>query len=127
VTTATVTVDVASSRWRDSAELKGHARAWAQRIGVKPSRIQVQAMKTKWASCSTSDAISLSTDLLLERRAFGEAVIVHELLHLKVRNHGPVFRSLLRAFLPGHEDLAAVSCERSATSPRRHRLRVGKA
>jgi len=62
-------------------------------------------MKTKWASCSTSGAISFSADLLTERRAFGEAVIVHELLHLRVRNHGPLFRSLLGAILPSMRHL----------------------
>jgi predicted metal-dependent hydrolase len=123
VTIATVTPDV-RSRWRDSAELKEHARAWAERIGVKPSRVQVQSMKTKWASCSTLGAISFSTDLLLERRSFGEAVIVHELLHLKVRNHGPVFRSLLRAYLPSHDELSAVSCERPVNRRRTRRGRV---
>lgn len=107
------------TKWRDSAEFKAHTRVWAERIGVKPTRIQVQAMKTKWASCSTLGAISFSADLLLERRGFGEAVIVHELLHLKVRNHGPVFRSLLHAFLPDHREVSAVSCERTPAKVRR--------
>jgi predicted metal-dependent hydrolase len=117
-------VALRTKQWRDGAEFKDHARVWAHRIGVKPTRIQVQAMRTKWASCSASGAVSFSSDLLDERRAFGEAVIVHELLHLKVRNHGPVFRSLLRAFLPGHEDLSTVSCERPV--PYRGRIRTGK-
>jgi predicted metal-dependent hydrolase len=117
----TSSVAVRPKQWRDSAEFKDHARVWADRIGVKPTRIQVQQMRTKWASCSASGAVSFSADLLDERRAFGEAVVVHELLHLKVRNHGPVFRSLLRAFLPGHQDLSAVSCERAMP----HRVRVG--
>jgi predicted metal-dependent hydrolase len=32
-------------------------------------------------------------------------VIVHELLHLRVRNHGKLFRSLVNAHLPGSESL----------------------
>jgi len=31
----------------------------------------------------------------------GDFVILHELLHLKIPNHGKLFRSLLRAYLPG--------------------------
>jgi predicted metal-dependent hydrolase len=120
----TSAVAVGTKQWRDSAEFKDHARVWADRLGVKPTRIQVQTMRTKWASCSASGAVSFSADLLAERRTFGEAVIVHELLHLKVRNHGPVFRSLLRAFLPGHEDLSTVSCERPM--PHRRRIRTGQ-
>lgn len=86
--------------WKTPEELKACARGWAEKIGVEPSRIQVQQMKRKWASCSPSGVVSLSTDLLSRKRGFGEAVIVHELLHLKVPNHGRLFRSLFRAYVP---------------------------
>jgi hypothetical protein len=91
---------VAHDGWRSAKEFKECARAWAERIRVKPTRIQLQAMTKKWASCSPRGVVTFSTDLLDEDRAFGEAVIVHELLHLAVPNHGPVFRSLLKAYLP---------------------------
>jgi predicted metal-dependent hydrolase len=87
-------------RWQSAEEFKNTARAWAKKIRVKPARIQVQRMTQKWASCSPGGVVTFSTDLLGEDRAFGEAVIVHELIHLKVPNHGPVFRSLLKAYLP---------------------------
>ncbi|NPV52165.1 MAG: M48 family metallopeptidase [Firmicutes bacterium] len=56
-------------------------------------------MKHKWASCSSSGRLSFSTDLLHEPADFRAEVIVHELLHLKVPNHGPLFRSLVCAYL----------------------------
>jgi hypothetical protein len=87
-------------RWGSVEEFKDSARAWAKEIRVKPARIQVQRMTKKWASCSPGGVLTFSTDLLGEDRGFGEAVIVHELIHLKVPNHGPVFRSLLKAYLP---------------------------
>jgi hypothetical protein len=87
-------------RWLSVNEFKDSARAWAEKIRVRPARIQVQRMTQKWASCSPGGVVTFSTDLLGEDRAFGEAVIVHELIHLKVPNHGPVFRSLLKAYLP---------------------------
>ena len=58
-------------------------------------------MTRKWASCSTSGLITFSVDLLDEPREFGEVVIVYELLHLVAPNHGPLFQSLLGAYLPG--------------------------
>lgn len=57
-------------------------------------------MAQKWASCSPSGVVTFSTDLLDESRSFGEAVILHELLHLTVPNHGKLFRSLLRSYMP---------------------------
>lgn len=38
-----------------------------------------------------------ATDLLAQPEPLRREVIVHELLHLKVPNHGPIFRALLSA------------------------------
>lgn len=92
-------------RWRDAEEFKACAREWAGRIGIRPNRVRIQQMTRKWASCSPSGVVSFSTDLLSRDKQFGEAVIVHELIHLKIRNHGPLFRSLMRAFMPHGEKL----------------------
>jgi predicted metal-dependent hydrolase len=62
-------------------------------------------MKRKWASCSSAGCLTFDVALLRQPAGFRAAVIVHELLHLKVPNHGRLFRSLLRAYLAraGHE------------------------
>ncbi|MBI3325699.1 MAG: M48 family metallopeptidase [Nitrospinae bacterium] len=92
---------------RDAAALKADVRVWASRIGVKPKRIQIQRMTRKWASCSPAGRVCFSSDLLLEGAAFQEVVIVHELLHLLVPNHGKLFKSLLNAYLPSREAVAS--------------------
>lgn len=58
-------------------------------------------MTRKWASCSPLGRLTFAADLLGQPSRFQTAVIVHELLHLAVPNHGPLFRSLMRAHLPG--------------------------
>jgi predicted metal-dependent hydrolase len=62
-------------------------------------------MRHKWASCSTAGTVSFSLDLLTQPPAFREYVIVHELLHLKVPNHGKLFKTLIRAYLPDYEPI----------------------
>ena len=86
--------------------LKDQVGWWASRIGVRPLRVQIQHMTKKWASCSTSGRICLSKDLLGEDRAFQQMVIVHELLHLRIHNHGKLFKSLMSAYLPEWESVA---------------------
>jgi predicted metal-dependent hydrolase len=81
--------------------LKAEARDWAVRIGVELREIQVRSMKRKWASCSSKGRLSFNADLLRQPAAFRAEVIVHELVHLKVPNHGRLFRSLVRAYLQG--------------------------
>lgn len=89
-----------SETWENATEFKAHVSEWANRIGVTPTRIQIQSMTRKWASCSPNGVLTFSAELLKRPRCFGEAVMVHELIHLKVPNHGPVFKSLMRALLP---------------------------
>lgn len=78
---------------------------WSETIGVKPKLVQLRGMKWKWASSSTAGRVSFSKDLLRKRREFQDYVIVHELLHLQVPNHGKLFKSFLVAYQPDWEKL----------------------
>jgi predicted metal-dependent hydrolase len=102
---------IATSRSRQLSrgEFQEFVLTWAGRIGVQPRRIQVQPMSRKWASCSTNGTLSFADDLLREEAAFREYVVVHEILHLIAPNHGKLFRSLLRTYLP-HDTRSSASC-----------------
>ena len=57
-------------------------------------------MAAKWGSCSRRGTVTLAEDLAKESSGFQDVVIVHELLHLRVRNHGKVFKALMSAHVP---------------------------
>ena len=78
---------------------KSEVKTWADRIGVEPKTITMRSMKRKWASCSSKGNLTFDTDLLRQPADFRRQVIVHELLHLKVPNHGKLFRALEKAYL----------------------------
>ena len=78
---------------------KAEVKAWAKRIGVEPKEVHVRPMTSKWASCSSRGRLTFNTDLIWEPATFRAEVIVHELLHLKVPNHGRVFKALLKAYM----------------------------
>jgi predicted metal-dependent hydrolase len=63
-------------------------------------------MRRKWASCSTAGNLNFNAELLGLDREIGDYVIVHELLHFSVPNHGKLWKSLMRAHLGEHERLA---------------------
>lgn len=86
---------------RERARFKIRVAAWAEKLRVQPTAVRVQRMRRKWASCSTGGWVSFSTRLLRQPRDFQDYVIVHELLHLKVPNHGKLFKSLLSLHLSG--------------------------
>lgn len=93
----------APSRWQDADELRWAIRHWAVKIGVPEPAVYMRAMRTKWASMSTARRMTVNTELLSIPRELGEFVIVHELVHLLVPNHGKVFKSFLHAYLPDWE------------------------
>ena len=81
---------------------KSRVSVWSTKVRVKPRQVRLQEMTRKWASCSPDGGVTFSVDLLHEAPASQDYVIVHELLHLKVPNHGKLFKSLLSAYLPGN-------------------------
>ena len=46
----------------------------------------------KWGSCSTRGIVTLAADLADQQTGFQDFVIAHELLHLRVPNHGRLFK-----------------------------------
>src|SRR3989442_441054 len=79
--------------------LRAEVQQWAKRIGVEPREVRIRPMTRKWGSCSTAGRLTLSEGLLTESARVRREVIVHELLHMKVPNHGRLFRALLKAHL----------------------------
>ncbi len=103
-------VATSTQRQRTTPEtFKAEVFRWCRRIGVTPNGVYVQRMTRKWGSCSPAGRICFSLDLLLEPRQFQELVMVHELLHLQVPNHGKLFKSLLGSFLPNWQRIQSTS------------------
>jgi predicted metal-dependent hydrolase len=67
--------------------------------------LAVRPMKHKWASCSTNGYLNFNRELLDLEKELGDYVIVHELLHFFVPNHGKLWKSLMRAHLGDYERL----------------------
>ncbi len=57
-------------------------------------------MCNKWGSCSSKGTVTFALALLRESADFRDYVIVHELLHLRVKNHGRLFKAYLSIHCP---------------------------
>lgn len=92
-------------KWRDKTEFKERVYEWAIKLDVKVQAIALRPMRNKWASSSTAGQLSFNSELLGYDREVGDYVIVHELLHFSVPNHGRLWKSLMRAHLGEYETL----------------------
>jgi predicted metal-dependent hydrolase len=93
--------------WRDKEEFKTRVVEWAAKLDVTVRGLYVRPMRNKWASGSTAGTLSFNDELLGMERDFGDYVIVHELLHFFVPNHGKLWKSLMRAHLGAYEHIEA--------------------
>ena len=58
----------------------------------------------RFGSCSGKNSLCFSCFLMNFPEEAIELVVVHELCHIKVRNHGPAFYALLEHYLPDHRE-----------------------
>ncbi len=75
--------------------------------GLVPARVVVGERTTRWGSCSRRGTVSLCYRLVMAPPWVADAVIVHELCHLRHMDHGPRFRDLLARLCPDHEQADA--------------------
>ncbi len=85
-------------------EFKSEVVEWAEKLGVNVVSIAVRPMKRKWASCSTNGRLNFSNDVLSLEEDLREYVIIHELLHFSIPNHGKFWKSLMLAYLGDYEE-----------------------
>jgi predicted metal-dependent hydrolase len=82
------------------AQIEAMVKTWARRVGVQPGRVQFRAMSRKWGSCSSRDNITLNSRLTWLPAHLAEYVVLHELVHLKIFNHGKDFKAMMHSHMP---------------------------
>lgn len=86
-------------------EFKARIQEWAKKLDVQAQTVSVRPMKNKWASCSTNGRLNFNDELLKLDREIGDYVIVHELLHFNIPNHGKLWKSLMHLHIGDYEKL----------------------
>jgi predicted metal-dependent hydrolase len=82
-------------RRRARAEVAPRLDAAVARVGRSYERLQIRGQRTRWASCSTSGAMSFNWRLLLAPAEILDYVVEHEVAHLDVQDHSERFWRLL--------------------------------
>jgi predicted metal-dependent hydrolase len=72
----------------------------AERYGFSVNNVSIRNQKTRWGSCSTLNNINLNIKLAALPEELIHYVLCHELVHTKVKNHGPLFWKELDNYVP---------------------------
>ena len=83
-------------------------RNWEQRLNVRLKGYYLRRMKTRWGTCNyRTKHIRLNTELVTKASHLLEYVLVHEMVHLIVPNHGPRFVDLMNEHYPAWREARA--------------------
>lgn len=73
----------------------------AAQHGFSYTRLAIRNSRTRWGSCSSRNSINLSLHLMVLPDHLIDYVILHELCHIRVKNHGTEFWKLLNTLCNG--------------------------
>jgi predicted metal-dependent hydrolase len=100
--------EIADLRARAKAELPGRVALWAARMGVEPAGVRITSARTRFGSCSGKNSLSFSLYLMQHPPEAIDYVVVHELAHIRHRNHGPAFYAEVAKYLPDYRQRQAL-------------------
>ena len=76
-------------------------KKWELKTGLIKSELIYEKMRGKWGYCNfKTKLISINTEIIKKDIDFIDYVVLHEMCHLKVPNHGSEFKKLLNLYLP---------------------------
>lgn len=89
-------------RLRQTAKdtLPGRIEHFSARTGLTPTGITITGARTRFGSCSGRNAVSFSFRLMLYPPEAIDYVVLHELCHIKQKNHSPAFYALVERYMP---------------------------
>ncbi len=84
---------------KEKNELINRTTYLANKYGFTHGKITIRTMKTRWGSCSAQNNISLNIGLIALTDELRDFVILHELVHTKIKNHGIEFWNALELII----------------------------
>ncbi len=86
---------------------KSMERCWQKfhPSGINQPQLSIKRMQKRWGSLSPKGTVTLNTDLIKAPKECIDYVVTHELCHLKYRNHGPEFYTLLESVCPDWKEI----------------------
>lgn len=73
-----------------------------------PKAVKINSAKTRFGSCSSQNNLNFSAFLMLYPIEAIDYVVVHELAHIKYKNHQKEFYNLVASYMPDYKKRAAL-------------------
>ena len=91
--------------YRDCAEsdVDRLLKVYSEKLKISLPVFKVKHQKRRWGSCSADNVLRINFQLMMAPPEQLEYVVVHELCHVKEKNHSARFWKLVGELMPGYE------------------------
>jgi len=81
-------------------------KSYSEKLGIeKPERVSIKKLKNRWGSLGKKgDVVNLNVNLMKASENIIDYVVLHELCHLKVKEHSHHYWGLLHKFIPDYQE-----------------------
>lgn len=105
-------------RRRAQADLPARVDRWRLLLGERAApRILIRNQRRRWGSCAADGTLRFNWRVMMLEPPLIDYVVVHELTHLRVRDHSPAFWSLVARSLPDVQERRRTLREVGRTLP----------
>lgn len=87
-------------RARAKTELPARVAYYAARMGLPVPEVRIGSARTRYGSCTAKNVLHFSRYLMANTQEAIDYVVVHELAHIRHKNHGPQFYAEIAKILP---------------------------
>lgn len=84
--------------------LPDRVKYYSELMNLFPTALKITSAKTRFGSCSGKNSICFSYRLMQYSMDAIDYVVVHELAHIKHKNHSKKFYDLIEKYLPDYKE-----------------------
>ena len=75
---------------------------YSDRVHLFPEGIRITSAKSRWGSCSRDNRLSFSWRIIMASLTIIDYILIHELVHIREKNHSRQFWTTLESILPDY-------------------------
>tara|TARA_R110000868_G_scaffold411622_3_gene706496 strand:+ start:13886 stop:14578 length:693 start_codon:yes stop_codon:yes gene_type:complete len=92
-------------RAKAEEKLTPRIKKWAKSTGLSYNRLKIRKLEKRWGSCTPSNDIIINIDAVKLPYSLIDYLIVHELVHTKIKSHSKEFWAELSKHIPNWKEL----------------------
>lgn len=73
-------------------------------LGIEPSKVTIDNLTEKWGACTPTGMLKFNWKLAMAPLSIIDYIVVHEMVHLKIKNHSTQFWSTVHSICPRYQD-----------------------